>query len=49
VLGRLPGVRNVKADHRAQKVQFSLEQGKTSIGEVIKKLEFMGYRVVPSG
>ena len=45
MLGRLPGVRKVRADHKTQKVELNLEQGKVSIEEVIKKLEFLGYRV----
>lgn len=47
MLGRLPGVRNVKADHKTQKVRLALEKERTSAGQVIEKLEFLGYSVLP--
>ena len=49
MLGRLPGVRNVKADHKTQKVQLTLEKEKASVSGVIKKLESLGYGVAQGG
>jgi copper chaperone CopZ len=45
----LPGVHNVKADHKTQRVRLALEKERTSVGQVIDKLEFLGYRVVQGG
>jgi hypothetical protein len=41
----LPGVRNVRADHRTQRVRLTLEQEKTPLRDVLAKLEFLGYTV----
>ena len=44
VLGGLPGVIEVKADHKTQKVQAMLHPGKISVVQVIARLEDLGYR-----
>ena len=44
VIGRLPGVIEVKADHKTQKVRATLHPDKISVAEVIAKLEDLGYR-----
>ncbi|MFQ5796073.1 MAG: heavy-metal-associated domain-containing protein [Candidatus Bipolaricaulia bacterium] len=45
VLGRLPGVMEIKADHKTQKVQITLAQSRTSLDEIREKMEFMGYEI----
>lgn len=44
ILGRLPGVLKVKADHKTQKVNLALDVEKTPFDEVKTKLEAAGYR-----
>jgi copper chaperone CopZ len=44
LLARMPGVQEVKADHRTQKVRLTLDSGSVSIQEVKEKLEDLGYR-----
>jgi copper chaperone CopZ len=53
-LGKLPGVAKVKASHKTQKVTLALDHQKTSLRDVLAKLEFLGYSVAqrpgpPSG
>ena len=43
VLGRLPGVMRVKADHRTQKVDLALDEDRTSLEEVRRRLDLAGY------
>lgn len=43
-LGRLPGVHKVKAGRKTQQVQLILDQGQTPLADVMKKLEYLGYR-----
>lgn len=54
VLGKLPGVQEVKASHKTQKIALALDQEKTPLQDVLAKLEFLGYTVAqrwerPSG
>ena len=44
VLARLPGVKQVKASHRTQKVQLTLDGEQGSIREVREHLESLGYK-----
>jgi copper chaperone CopZ len=44
ILGRLPGVAKVKADHKTQKVSLTLDVEKAPLEEVRRKLESAGYR-----
>lgn len=44
-LGRLPGVSQVRADQKTQKVSLQMEQDKTSLQEIMERLEFIGYPV----
>jgi copper chaperone CopZ len=44
ILGRLPGVAKVKADHKTQKVSLTLDVEKVPLEEVRMKLETAGYR-----
>jgi copper chaperone CopZ len=44
VISKLPGVRKVKADHRTQRIQLTLDQDRTTLEEVKEKLDFMGYK-----
>ena len=44
-LGRLPGVSQVRADQKTQKVSFQLEPDKTSLQVIMDRLEFIGYPV----
>ena len=44
MLGRLLGVSRVKADHRTQRVQLTLDRARTPLWEVLAKLEFLGYQ-----
>ena len=48
-LGRLPGVSQVRADQKTQKVSLHLEQDKTSLKEIMERLEFIGYPVAQDG
>ena len=48
-LGRLPGVSQVRADQQTQKVSLHLEQDKTSVLEIMERLEFLGYPVARDG
>ena len=48
-LRKLAGIHDVKADQRTQHVRFTLDEEKTPLTEVIKRLEFFGYRVAPGG
>jgi len=43
VLARMLGVQEVKADHKTQKVHFTLDSGSVFIQEVKDKLEDLGY------
>ena len=43
VLVRIPGVQDVKADHKTQKVSLTLDSGSVSIHELKGKLEDLGY------
>jgi copper chaperone CopZ len=43
LLGQLPGVRRVAADHRTQRVGLALDPELTSLEEVQAKLEFLGF------
>ena len=44
-LSRLPGVKSVKADHKAQTIQVSLAADETPLDEVKAELEWIGYEV----
>lgn len=44
ILGRMPGVAKVKADHKTQKVSLTLDVEKAPLEEVRRKLEIAGYR-----
>lgn len=44
-LSRLPGVKAVKADHKAQTIQVSLESDETDLEKVKAELEWIGYEV----
>lgn len=46
-LRKLPGVQNVKASHKTQKIVLTLNQETTPLHEVLAKLEFLGYAVDP--
>lgn len=43
VLSRLPGVGQVKADHRAQAVRLALDAGETTLETVKQKLAELGF------
>lgn len=43
VLSRVPGVRAAKADHRTQKVAVTIDAEKTSVEEVLERLERIGF------
>ena len=43
VLGKLPGVMKVAADHKTQQVSLTIDTTKTPLEEVKDKLEFAGY------
>ena len=43
VLVRMPGVQDVKADHKTQKVILTMDSGSVSIQELKGKLEDLGY------
>ncbi len=43
VLVRMPGVQDVKADHKTQKVSLTLDSASVSIHELKEKLEDLGY------
>lgn len=42
-LGRLPGVRAVKADHRAQRVTVRVDPGAVSARDVLERLARIGF------
>lgn len=42
-LGRLAGVREVKADHRAQRVTLRLDEARTSARQVLERLARLGF------
>ena len=44
VLGKLPGVIKVNADHNEQKVELVLDEAKTPVERVKQALETAGYR-----
>lgn len=46
VLSSLPGVRRVKADHRAKTVEVDLDADLTSEEEIRRAVEDIGYTVV---
>ena len=43
VLARMPGVEEVKADHKTQKIQLTLDSASVSVQDVKEKLEDLGY------
>ena len=43
----LPGVVQVKADRQTQIVRLLLHSPETGTGEIVRKLEFLGYQVAP--
>lgn len=43
LLGTLPGVEKVMADHRSQQIVLALDTEKTSLEEVEARLNFLGY------
>ena len=43
MLGSLPGVVKVKADHKTQKVSLTFDSANTSLEEVKSKLEAAGF------
>lgn len=47
-LARVPGVREVRADHRTQEVRVSTD-GKLSGDEIRQRLARIGYEVGPKG
>ena len=44
-LSRLPGVREVNADHKAQVVEVSLASDETDFEKIQAELEWIGYTV----
>jgi copper chaperone CopZ len=44
VLGRLPGVMQVKADHKTQRVNLMLDTDQVPEDQVREKLELAGFR-----
>ena len=44
-LSRMPGVKSVKADHKAQTIQVSLAPDETDLEKVKAELEWIGYEV----
>lgn len=43
LLAKLPGVEQVRADQKSQKIVFALDSEKTSVEEVEARLNFLGY------
>ncbi len=43
VLARMPGVQEVKADHKTQKIRLTLDSASVSVQEVVEKLEDLRY------
>jgi Cu+-exporting ATPase len=43
VLGRLPGVHEVKADHRTQRVTLRVDPGVVSARDVLERLARIGF------
>ena len=43
MLGKLPGVIKVNADHNEQKVELMLDEAKTPVEQVKQALEIAGY------
>ena len=43
VLARMPGVQEVDADYKTQKVHFTLDSASVSVQDVKEKLEDLGY------
>ncbi len=43
VLAGMPGVEEVKADHKTQKIQLTLDSASVSVQDVKEKLEDLGY------
>lgn len=44
-LSHLPGVRAVKADHKAQTIEFDLVSDETDLEKVKAQLDWIGYQV----
>ncbi len=44
-LSRLPGVKSVKADHKAQTIQISLASDEIDLEKVKAELDWIGYEV----
>ena len=44
VLARVPGVKEVIASHKTQKVKLTLDPGKVSARDLREKLEDLGYK-----
>ncbi len=44
-LSRLPGVREVKADHRSQLIEIVLEANQADLQTARHELEWLGYQV----
>ncbi|MBI4336313.1 MAG: heavy-metal-associated domain-containing protein [Chloroflexi bacterium] len=49
VLGRLPGVLRVRADHRTQKVSVAIDLGRLSPQEVRQRLVAIGFATEEDG
>ncbi len=47
-LAQFPGVGEIQADHKTQKVEFSLATNQTDIEKIIAELDWIGYQVVPA-
>lgn len=48
ILSRVAGVKEVRADHKTQRVHLKLDLEQISIQEVRQKLEEVGYKTVGS-
>ncbi len=48
ILSSLAGVREVKADHRSQLIQISIDPGAVGLAKAREELDLLGYQVVPT-
>jgi len=46
-LAQLPGVTDVQADHKTQRIEVSLESDETDIEKITTELDWIGYQVAP--
>lgn len=47
-LSRLPGVREVKADHRSQLIEIELDPDEADLEKAREELDWIGYQVEPA-